>query len=289
MPIIKLLRVHQWIKNLFVFVPAFFAAKLLEVNVLELSLTFLAFSLVSSAVYVINDYRDIEADKLHPVKKNRPLAAGTVSKQTGIILFIFSLVFGFGLATYLSMGLVVVLALYFIINIGYSFGLKNVPILELFFVASGFLLRVVAGSVVTDIHMSHWAIIMVFLLALFLIIAKRRDDLVMYLNTNTAPRKAIKNYNLQFINSTLSMISGVIIVVYLMYCLSPEVIERFNNEYLYGTSLFIIAGIFRYLQITMVDQKSGSPVKTLYTDQFIIATVLGWVASFFLIIYFNKL
>ena len=85
------------------------------------------------------------------------------------------------------------------------------------------------------------------------------------------------------------MISGVIIVVYLMYCLSPEVIERFNNEYLYGTSLFIIAGIFRYLQITMVDQKSGSPVKTLYTDQFIIATVLGWVASFFLIIYFNKL
>jgi len=289
MPIIKLLRVHQWIKNLFVFVPAFFAAKLLEVNVLELSLTFLAFSLVSSAVYVINDYRDIEADKLHPVKKNRPLAAGTVSKQTGIILFILSLVFGFGLATYLSLGLVVVLALYFIINIGYSFGLKNVPILELFFVASGFLLRVVAGSVVTDIHMSHWAIIMVFLLALFLIIAKRRDDLVMYLNTNTAPRKAIKNYNLQFINSTLSMISGVIIVVYLMYCLSPEVIERFNNEYLYGTSLFIIAGIFRYLQITMVDQKSGSPVKTLYTDQFIIATVLGWVASFFLIIYFNKL
>ncbi len=289
MDIIKLLRVHQWVKNALLFVPAFFAAEMLEEKSLMLIPAFFAFSLISSAVYVINDYRDIEADKVHPTKRNRPLASGVVSKSTGLIVFFVLLLAG-GSASYLiSIEFFGIIALYFTINLGYSFGLKNTPILEMFLVSIGFLLRVVAGATVSATFVSHWLVIMVFLLALFLILAKRRDDLVMYLNTGKANRESITHYSLDFINASLTMMGAVIIVTYIAYCVSEEVISRFGNPYVYATTIFVIAGLMRYLKIALTDQKSGSPVKTLYTDKFIIITLLGWVLSFVVIIYSGKL
>ena len=289
MKYLKLLRVHQWVKNTFLFAPAFFGAKILDPENLKLIPAFFVFSFISSAVYVINDYRDIEADKLHPVKKDRPLAAGTISKGVALALFGLMLLLGLGGAWWISPIFLVIIVIYFLLNVGYSFGLKNTPILEIFIVSSGFLLRIIAGSVASNTPLSHWLIIMVFLLAMFLILAKRRDDLVMFLTTGTAERKAITHYNLDFINSCLTMLSAVIIVAYITYCVSPEVIERFHNEYLYGTTIFVIAGIMRYLKIAMMDNKSGSPVKTLYSDKFIIITMLSWITSFFVIIYLNRL
>ena len=289
MEYLKLLRVHQWIKNTFLFAPAFFGAKILNPENLKLIPAFFVFSFISSAVYVINDYRDIEADKLHPIKKNRPLAAGTISKSTALILFAIMLIVGLVGAFWISPIFLTIIVIYFALNLGYSFGLKNTPILEIFIVSSGFLLRIIAGSVASNTPLSHWIIIMVFLLAMFLILAKRRDDLVMYITTGTAARKSITHYNLDFINSCLTMLSAVIIVAYITYCVSPEVIEQFDNEYLYGTTIFVIAGIMQYLKLALMDNKSGSPVKTLYSDKFIIITLLGWIVSFFVIIYLKKL
>lgn len=289
MQLLKLLRIHQWVKNTFLFTPAFFGANLLNKENTVLIPAFFLFSIVSSAIYIINDYRDIEADKLHPTKKDRPLASGAVSKSTGLILFSILILTGSIGAYLLSTTFAVILLIYFVLNIFYSFGLKHTPILEMLIVSSGFLLRVIAGAVVSNTPLSHWLIIMVFLLALFLILAKRRDDLIIFLDTGTAARKSIIHYNLDFINSSLTMLSGVIIVTYIMYTVSPEVIQRFNNEYLYGTTVFVIAGIMRYLKIALMDQKSGSPVKTLYTDKFIIITMLAWMLSFFIIIYANPI
>lgn len=288
MNFIKLFRVHQWIKNAFLFVPAFFAAELFEEKSLMLIPAFFAFSLVASAVYVINDYRDIEADKIHPTKRNRPLASGAISKPMGLTLFFLLVLIG-GVSSYIiSFDFFLIITLYFTINIGYSFGLKNTPILEMFLVSIGFLLRVLAGAAVTATFVSHWLVIMVFLLAMFLILAKRRDDLVMYLNTGKANRESITHYNLDFINASLTMMGAVIIVTYISYCVSEEVISRFGNPYVYATTIFVIAGLMRYLKISLTDLKSGSPVKTLYSDKFIIVTMLGWILSFVVIIYSGK-
>lgn len=289
MEYLKLIRIQQWIKNLFLFAPAFFGAKILDVDNVSLIPGFIAFCFISSAVYVINDYRDIEADRAHPSKKNRPLAAGTISKTTAFILFLGLLISSIGISIALSPIFTGIILFYFLLNVGYSFGLKNIPILETFIVSTGFLLRVIAGAIISNSPLSHWIIIMVFLLALFLILAKRRDDLVIYLNTGTAARKSIMGYNLEFIDACLTMLSAVIIVCYITYCVSPHTISNFNNEYLYGTTIFVIAGIMRYMKMTLMDQKSGSPVKALYTDRFIIITLLLWIVSFFIIIYSNKL
>jgi len=288
MSILKLFRVHQWVKNAFLFVPAFFAAEMFEEKSLMLIPAFFTFSFISSAVYIINDYRDIEADKIHPTKRNRPLASGAISKQTGLTLFFLLVLIG-GVSSYLiSFDFFLIIALYFSINIGYSFGLKNTPILEMFLVSIGFLLRVLAGAAVTSTFVSHWLVIMVFLLAMFLILAKRRDDLVMYLNTGKANRASITHYSLDFINAGLTMMGAVIIVTYISYCVSDEVIARFGNPYVYATTIFVIAGLMRYLKISLTDLKSGSPVKTLYSDKFIIVTMLGWILSFVVIIYSGK-
>lgn len=289
MKYLKLIRIQQWVKNLFLFAPAFFGAKILDIDNVSLIPGFIAFCFISSAVYVINDYRDIEADRAHPSKKDRPLAAGTINKSTALFVFIGLLITSIGISINLDLIFTGIILFYFLLNVGYSFGLKNVPILETFIVSTGFLLRVIAGAIITDTPLSHWIIIMVFLLALFLILAKRRDDLVIYLNTGTAARKSIMGYNLEFIDACLTMLSAVIIVCYITYCVSPDTISHFNNEYLYGTTIFVIAGIMRYMKMTLMDQKSGSPVKALYTDRFIIITLVLWIVSFFIIIYSNKL
>lgn len=178
-----------------------------------------------------------------------------------------------------------IIAGYVMLNLAYSFGLKNVSILDILIISSGFVLRTISGAVVADVFISQWMVVMIFLLALFLALAKRRDDLVVFLNSGDSIRKSIKNYNLEFVNGLLIMISGIVIVSYLMYVISPEVMERFHSQHLYLTSIFVIAGMMRYMQIAMVENKSGSPTKALYADGFIRLVVLGWILSFYVIIY----
>lgn len=289
MEVLKLLRIKHWIKNLFLFIPVFFAGELFVYgHYLNLLLGFFSYSFIASAVYIINDYNDIEADRKHPKKKERPLASGTVSIRLGFVLFILLITFGFYFAFSINPWFLIIVSIYFFLNIAYSFGLKNISILDLFIVASGFLLRVVGGGVITNIFVSEWLIIMVFLLAIFLGLAKRRDDILMFNQSGKVVRKASQQYNLDFTNACLTMLSAIIFVAYLMYTISEEIIQKFQSHYVYGTSIFVLAGIMRYLQITLVENNSASPTKVLYTDKFIIITLIGWIVMFYMIIYLHK-
>lgn len=286
MNIIKLLRVKEWIKNLFIFIPAFFAGTFNDVSRYPyLLFGFLAFSFVASGIYIFNDYRDVKEDRLHPIKKNRPLASGAVSLKLAFnimwILFIGGLAIGF----YLDKKVFMILLIYAVFNLLYSSGLKHVSILDVLILSSGFILRVIAGGVISVVPISQWLIIMVFLLSLFLALAKRRDDLLIFITSNKVTRKSIKEYNMDFLNIMLAMLCAVIIVAYIMYTISPEVTRRLQSEYVYTTVIYVIAGIMRYLQIIYIKEDSGSPTLVLYKDKFIIFTLLGWIIHYFILIY----
>ena len=289
-PLIKLLRPKDWAKNLFLFLPVFFGGKLFDVPRLEhLFAAFFAFCFVASTVYIINDYRDIEDDKKHPKKKLRPLASGLVKPGTALVIAAVLLVTGFALAWFADdkFRFISILAFYFILNMCYSFGLKNIPILDILIVAIGFSLRVKSGGYVASIDVSVWLNLMVLLLALFMAIGKRRDDIILKMETGTDMRKAIKGYNVDFLNTMLSMFSAIIIMTYIMYCVSPVTIEHTGTYHLYYTAIFVIAGLMRYLQITLVQNKAGSPTDVLYKDRFIQATLLLWVAGFVALLYWK--
>jgi len=281
-----LIRINHWVKNLFVFVPIFFSGQLFKYNrYIDLILGFLAFSLIASAIYIFNDICDYATDKLHPKKKLRPIAAGKISLLMSKVMFVLTLCTGGILAYWLNLNFFILTMVYLGINISYSLGMKHISIVDIFFVASGFLLRIYAGGIISQTPVSHWLAIMVLLLSLFLALAKRRDDIVLSSTTGGQLRKSAQQYNLEFINSCLSIFAGVIIVAYILYTLSPEVAEHFNAEWLFLTSFFVIAGIMRYLQITYVEENSGSPTSIFFKDKFIIITLLGWVISFYIIIY----
>jgi len=280
------MRPHQYIKNLFIFLPLFFAIKITNIELLFNSIiAFVSFSLIASAIYTLNDYHDIEEDKQHSKKKNRPLASEEISKIEAIGIMVTLFTIGTSLMLWLSLEGTAILVGYVIMNIAYSFYLKHIAILDVTIIAIGFVLRLFVGSVVTGIALSMWIVIMTFLLALFMALAKRRDDVLIYLDTGKKMRKVIDGYNLQFLDSAMAIMASVVIVAYTIYTTSPEVVERVNSQYLYLTSLFVILGIMRYLQIAFVYLDSGSPTKIVLKDRFIQFTIVGWIVSFAWILY----
>ncbi|MFR9565145.1 MAG: prenyltransferase, partial [Rikenellaceae bacterium] len=182
------------------------------------------------------------------------------------------------LPTYLVIGF------YFLLNICYCLKLKQYAIIDVFIIATGFVLRVIVGGVSTGIYLSPWIILMTFLLALFLAFAKRRDDIVIYNNNGEIVRKNITAYNLDFLNQIITIIATLAVVCYLMYSMSNDVVERLG-EYSYITIIFVIAGFIRYLQLTIVREHSGSPTKVLMQDRFIQTCILLWAATFGVLIY----
>ena len=185
----------------------------------------------------------------------------------------------------LSVKAATILAAYVVMNVAYSFYLKHIAILDVTIIAIGFVLRLFVGSAVTDIHLSMWIVVMTFLLALFMALAKRRDDVLIFLDTGKKMRKVIDGYNLQFLDGAMLVMASVVIVAYTIYTTSSEIIERVQSEYLYMTALFVILGILRYLQIAFVEKDSGSPTRIVLKDYFMQLTLLGWIASFAWIIY----
>lgn len=175
--------------------------------------------------------------------------------------------------------------IYLITNISYSIYLKKIIILDVFIIAFGFVIRLFLGAIAGDVLLSHWIVLMTFLLALFLAFAKRRDDVVQYECYGEKLRKNIDRYNLPFMNQVITIIGTITIVCYILYTVSPEALGRFQSRHLYLTSIFVLLGIIRYLQLTIVDVKSGSPTKVLLTDRFLQTTIILWLASFFFIIY----
>ena len=284
--IFTLIRPHQYVKNLFIFLPLFFAGRITSPELLlDAFIAFVAFSICASASYILNDYQDIEEDRRHPKKKYRPLASGSISKKSAISLMSIFFIVGISMMAALSLQAAAILGIYITLSIGYSFHLKHIAILDVIIVATNFVLRLFVGSAVTGIPLSMWIVIMTFLLALFMALAKRRDDVLLFLNTGKKTRKVIDGYNLLFIDGAMIIVASVVIVAYLLYTTSIAVVQRLQNEYLYLTTLFIILGIMRYLQIAFVEKDSGSPTKIVLKDTFMQITILAWIISFVWIIY----
>ncbi len=288
--IFQLLRPQQWIKNIFIFAPLFFHGGIGNIALLlQASIAFCSFSLVASAIYCLNDICDYSADKNHPVKCKRPIASGKIGIGAASVIAIVCLLCGVGIVIFLnSIGtklLLICLLIYTLMNIAYSLWLKHVPLIDIFIIATGFVLRIWAGGIATNVPLSHWLVIMTFLLALFLAMAKRRDDVVLYQATGEKARKYIDKYNLDFMNQAITIIATMNIIVYLLYTLSPESLQRAGGQYLYITIFFVILGILRYMQITIVDIRSGSPTKVLLHDRFIQLCVIGWIATYVWILY----
>ena len=284
--LIKLARPDQYIKNVFILLPLFFALQITDAQLFfSAFLAFISFSLSASAVYIFNDYNDVKEDREHPTKKNRPLAAGTVSEVQAVIMMVILSISGFILMALVSFKAAAILIGYLLINIAYSYSLKHIAIVDVSIVAIGFILRLLVGSVVVDVHLHKWLIIMTFLLALFIALAKRRADVMIFLETGKRVRLAIDGYNLEFLNTAMAIMASVVIVAYTNFIASSQIESSFESQYLYLTTFFVIVGIMRFLKLTFVDQISGSPTKIIYTDLFMKLTLLGWVISFGWIIY----
>jgi decaprenyl-phosphate phosphoribosyltransferase len=283
---IQLIRVQQYIKNMLIFAPIFFVGRITEVSlIIQAFSAFIAFSISASAVYIFNDLRDKEDDRQHPEKKYRPLASGAISNLQAIVIMGVLVVSGLVLMYSLSVQAMAILVGYVLLNIIYSFYLKHVAILDVTIIAIGFVLRLITGSVVTGIELSMWIVIMTFLLALFIALAKRRDDVLIFLETGKVMRKVIDGYNLQFLDTAMAIMASVVIVAYTLYTTSAEVVEKYHSQYLYLTALFVILGIMRYLQIALVHLDSGSPTRIALKDRFLRFTILGWIVSFAWILY----
>lgn len=283
---LELMRLYQYTKNLFIFLPAFFAFKLSNLFIIKRALlAFIAFSLVASAVYIFNDWVDRDEDRLHSVKKNRPIASGRISGMKVWVLAFFLTTFGTATMASISMKAAGILIFYILLNVAYSLRLKHIAIMDVTVISLGFVLRLLVGSAVTNVELSHWIIVMTFLLALFLSLAKRREDVLVFVKTAQKRRKAIDGYNLKFLDGAMTMSATIVILAYALWSLSPDVTERFEHQELYQTSLFVILGVLRYMQIIFVKEKSGDPSMVLMKDPFIQVVLFGWVGSFILILY----
>lgn len=285
---LKLLRVEQWVKNLFVFLPIFFDSKIFDVNYLiPTAWTALMFSLVCSMVYIMNDIKDVEADRNHPEKCKRPIAAGIISVRMASVVWLLCLcgAAAIGVFAPVNIGASMIIASYFVLQILYTFWLKKVSIIDVAIIALGFVLRVISGGVASDTMVSPWIIVMTFLITLFMAFAKRRDDVLLLEQGLAKPRKNTDRYSLAFINIVLSILASVTVVAYLLYCLSPSVIEHYHTDKLYITSIFVLLALLHYLQLALVDNKSGNPTKILLHDYFIQAMIVLFVVFFGLIIY----
>lgn len=285
--LLKLLRPEQWLKNLFILTPLFFSGQMADnIHFWEAMAAMAAYCLMASGIYCFNDVKDAETDRQHPQKCHRPVAAGHISKQLavgmGITLTVTALV-----TAWLTVGkrLTDILLCYLVLNVAYCLWLKRIALVDIFIISTGFVLRLMAGSVSTGIALSHWIILMTFLLALFLALAKRRDDVLIFERGGGQMRKNVERYNRSFVDTAIAITVAVTLVCYFMYTLSTEVMERTGSSHLYLTAIFVLLGMFRYLQLTMVDARSGSPTRLLAYDHFLQLCILCWIASFVIILY----
>lgn len=283
----KSLRPQQWIKNGFILIPLIFAQRIFHGPSLLLSLQALVtFCILSGAIYLINDLKDLEADRRHPEKRYRPLAAGlisaTLAKLTAAVLLFSSLLLG------LAVGRVflLVLAIYLTIQLLYNYRLKEVVILDIFCVSSGFFLRVTSGAVAIDVSISHWLIICTVLISIFLALAKRRHELVLLGNTEAGNhRKALISYSPPLLDQMMGVITASTLLSYMLYCVSPETIEKFQTDHLIYTFPFVLYGIFRYLYLIHIKSQGGAPEKILVSDLPLAVSIILWGLFCMLIIY----
>jgi len=275
----QLLRVKQYLKNLFIFLPTFFAGEILDFSKVEnLLYSFFSFSFIASSIYILNDIKDVEEDRLHPKKSKRVIASGLISPKNALLFVPVLILASLSLAYKVNNVVVGLILVYFITNLLYTYYLKKIAILDIVIVASFFLLRIYVGGFATDIVLSKWIVLMVFLLSLGLVLGKRYDDLILAEKSgNLNVRSSLKGYSLEFTKLATLSVFIISVMSYIMYSVSPEVEGRLGSQHVFLTSIPVLIGVLRYLNIMMIEQGSGSPTEVLIKDRFIQLTLLIWV------------
>lgn len=283
---LSLMRVRQYLKNTFVLAPLFFGKGFSDPQAIVPALAaFACFCAAASGIYILNDYFDLAEDRRHPMKRNRPLASGAITPAKALTAMVLLWAAALGTGFWVCPELVALLAFYIVLNILYSVRLKHIAILDLNIIAAGFVLRVLAGSAVTDIEPSLWILLMTYLVAIFLAISKRRTDVVLATSGNEV-RRNIDGYSLAFIDTVMGILSAVLIICYILYCLSHGPSEVASG-WIYLSVVFVINGILRYLKLALVDGSTFSPTEIVLKDRFLQAMLLCWVGLFSYLLYFG--
>ncbi|MDZ4723250.1 MAG: decaprenyl-phosphate phosphoribosyltransferase [candidate division Zixibacteria bacterium] len=282
----RLARPEQWIKNGLVIIPLVFAGEAGSVYKIErIIAAFVIFCLLSSSMYTINDLVDRDKDKIHPLKKSRPIASGKVSPTQAVVFASLLMAAGLAGAWLLGRSFFVIAGTFVLLNLAYSFALKNVVILDAMSIAFSFVLRTFAGAAAIDVVASKWMLINTFLLALFLVFGKRRHELVMLDKIATAHRAILGKYSSYLLDQLIAVTTPSVVVMYMLYSFSSEVSEKLGTENLYLTIPFVVYGIFRYLYLIHKEDKGGSPTTVLFGDRPILFTVILWMITVFVVLY----
>ena len=284
--LILLLRPAHWVKNVFVLAPLVFAQQLTNPEAVRRALlAFAAFCLASSAVYIFNDIRDRADDRLHPLKRNRPLAAGTVTVQTAAVMAIALAAGALAIAVRLGTGFLVVLTAYLVLNQLYSLGLKHVVILDVMMVSLGFVLRVIAGGLAIDVQVSAWLLLCTFFVALFLAFSKRRHELILLASDASGQRPVLSHYSAAFLDQMINVVTASTVVAYAMYSISPETVEKFHTRHLIYTIPMVLFGIFRYLYLIYQKQTGRNPTEAILRDPPFLLNMMAWAVAVIWIVY----
>ncbi|MEA2625233.1 MAG: hypothetical protein QOD06_1278 [Candidatus Binatota bacterium] len=285
--VLVLMRPPQWVKNLLVFAALLFSHHLFVAESLVRAIVaFLTFCLLASASYVLNDVRDVENDRRHPVKRSRPLAAGEVSIPAALGLAAVLSLAGVALATVLGREFLGAALAYVALQVAYSFALKDVVILDVMCIAAGFVVRAVAGGIAIAVYVSPWLVICSFLLALFLALGKRRHEVVLLETRAASHRASLRDYSPYFLDQMIAVVTASTVVAYAIYTASSEVREKLQTEHLYLTLPFVLYGIFRYLYLVHQREEGGNPTQLLLSDRPLWVNVVLWIATVVWLLYF---
>ena len=284
---LRLIRPNHWVKNLFLFLPLLFGLQFFTPESLLIAcISFVSFCFASSSIYVFNDIMDLQGDKFHPIKRHRPLASGEISVKTAylvsIVLALMSLFLGF----FSNMGFILVVVTYMLINIFYSIYLKNIVILDVFIIALGFVLRIVAGSVATNIYMSKWILLCGFTLSLFLGFTKRRAEIIELGENFVSHRAVLSHYNPYFLDTMINIVNSLTVITYLFYTIDPATTAKFGSK-LFLSLPIVLYGIFRYQYLIYHKKESSSPTENFLTDIPLLSAVVIWAIFCGIIIFFK--
>jgi len=286
---VRLVRPEQWIKNAFVLAPLIFSRELFEPGPLFTALrATVGFCFAAGAVYSMNDLADLRADRSHPVKKNRPVAAGLVSPGEAIMTALVLVVASFALTAGLGPGYIASLAAYVVINVFYSFWLKDYVLIDVFLIASGFMLRVLGGAYAIDVPVSSWIVLCTLFISLFLGFGKRRAELVMSGGEPENPeRKVLLHYSVGFLDQMLTISAAGAVITYALYTVAPSTYAVFRTDKVIYTTVFVIFGVFRYLFLIHTHRQTDNPAGTVTRDLPILLTGLAWILVCTALIYLH--
>jgi 4-hydroxybenzoate polyprenyltransferase len=283
----KILRPSHWLKNTFLFAPLIFAKHLFDVPYLWREiLAFCGFCLISSTIYIVNDIFDCESDKLHPIKRNRPLASGAIGILEACFIIVILLVCIICMVPYLNLNFWYSVILYGFLNLAYSFGLKRVVLVDVFIVAAGFMLRVLAGVFAIEVEISSWLILCTLFVSVFLAVSKRRGEL-MFSSTSDSfnTRPVLKQYDLAFMDQIMTIAASGMAISYALYTVADRTVRTFKTENLIFTTVFVLFGIFRYIFIMRYRKTDDNPMHLLLSDAPTMVNIIVWFLICVVIIY----